>query len=214
MNCLGIDTFSSCVEYNGPEISSLGIIPGMSINEVISILAANSIPQSPLSLEAKNIQVNSNYNASGANECLPNVPASRHTIALSGSNSAPTMSYDFSRADLPPGYNIGAVSVRGTKTTTNVNGAVFSSNATIGTIGLTAEDFPLYINAVVQINTPCGPILTSADWGISYPQADTSFTVLLYPTTFSRSPSVEITLEEKLRQLENEIQNIGLRLNN
>jgi len=212
--CFGQTSYSGCVEYNGPDIPQLGVTSGMSINQIIERLVLNAPNQSQEStkVSAKSISVPVSLTSARYNSCVNNISADQQEVTFSVQGNSIVLRYNINVLR-PAEYHISTVRVDAIKTgNSNVNGPVFSSNLLQDAINLSASDFPLTLSARVQVETPCGPVLIEGRTYIASQSAPVTFR--LEPISYGNSSTEEVSLEEKLLNLETQIQNLHTLLRN
>jgi len=214
---MGLENFTKCIRYQGADIPEFGIICGDDLETVILKLSGN--PGGKLTSMVNDVSVLVNTlttdkiaslaetSYAGASPCALAIKKRDFTYTLITSQTGATFTYDVTDAinALPSGYTHAATSVK-------AYGALYSGSTAVATtksqsagFDIKVNRFPITVDIVSRIKTPCGDIDLSKTISIPSPSQSGTFRKDFDVRDLVGGSQGEMNLTKHLNQIEDQL---------
>lgn len=207
--CLGMSYFTACGEYTGPDISSLGIKTGMSLDDVIQRLAGTgftALTSESKSMTTDDILTNvSNIGTGSVSNCVLNILKRDFSYSIGPAKSSTVFTYDFTELidALPAKYSVGRIEVTATGTPENGISTIATMKSPSSGFNLDLKRYPINIDVLVRLTTPCGSVDMTTTFNVISSAEQGTFRRFLDVKDLSTNSSQKTsTLSNQLTNLE------------
>lgn len=195
-NCMGLEQGIRCLYDERTNEALTSIIDGLKA-QTPSTASATTISTDDIT--SRSLMRNKSY------ICSSQIVKRDYTYGISIAQNTVLFSWDFLGvlSNLPVGYKSAKIDVKVTGSSSSSNALIPNSKTSSGGISLSAANFPISVDILVRVTSPCGDIDLTSQFAITNPSA-----VGTYGTKFAirdlNPQTGEIGLTTQLNSLEDQ----------